>query len=118
MDPKVMNPDEKKGSAVVQEETVSIEEQKPQGLDEAAAFLETHKDLDTSHIDISKLRHRIDRNVVSLLCLCFIMQLLDKAIYNVGIKIFCSGTLINTLAVHWFVTLQAMLECTSSDDPP
>jgi hypothetical protein len=85
MDAKMMTPDqEKKGGSIVQEETVSIEEQKPRGLDEAAAFLETHKDLDTSHIDISKLRHKVDRNVVSLLCLCFIMQLLDKAIYNVS----------------------------------
>jgi hypothetical protein len=51
-------------------------------VDEAGTFLAEHKDVDTSHIDIKKLRHRVDRNVVSILCLLFILAFLDKAIYN------------------------------------
>jgi hypothetical protein len=54
-------------------------------LDGAAKFLYDRQDYDTSDIDIKKLRHKIDRNVVSILSLCFIMQFLDKAIYNVSL---------------------------------
>jgi translation elongation factor P/translation initiation factor 5A len=54
-------------------------------LDGAAKFLYDRQDYDTSEIDIKKLRHKIDRNVVSIMSLCFIMQFLDKAIYNVSI---------------------------------
>jgi hypothetical protein len=78
---------DKKEGVILETENVldtTLEEEEQADLDEAARFLELHKDLDTSHIDISKLRHKIDRNVVSLLCLCFIMQFLDKAVYNVS----------------------------------
>jgi hypothetical protein len=51
-------------------------------LDPAAIFLAKHIDVDSSHIDIAKLRHKVDRNIVPLLALCFYMQFLDKAVYN------------------------------------
>jgi hypothetical protein len=53
-------------------------------LDGAARFLYEHQHLDISDVNITKLRHKIDRNVVSIMSLCFIMQFLDKAIYNVS----------------------------------
>jgi hypothetical protein len=67
------------------EENVSLESQDIKDiLDPAARFLQEYGDIDTSHVDISKLRHKIDRNVVSILCAVFIMQFLDKAVYNVS----------------------------------
>jgi hypothetical protein len=87
MSGKTVPGEDKTEGVISKTENVSnttLEEEQPPDLDQAARFLEIHKDLDTSHIDISKLRHKIDRNVVSLLCLCFIMQFLDKAVYNVS----------------------------------
>ncbi|KAF2673864.1 MFS general substrate transporter [Microthyrium microscopicum] len=83
--------DEGKSPKVVGESnSITSEELKDDNLDPAASFLFIHKDVDTSHIDISKLRHKIDRNVVSIMAACFIMQFLDKAVYNytavMGIK--------------------------------
>ncbi|KAF2405187.1 MFS general substrate transporter [Trichodelitschia bisporula] len=72
-------------SVTIFEENLSTEsesEPAPSDLDGAAIFLDAHKDVDISHIDIVKLRHKIDRCLVPLMCLCFIMQFLDKAIYN------------------------------------
>lgn len=80
------NPDavEKKGGTVVEEENLSVSSaEQVQDLDNAGKFLQDHKDMDTSHIDIAKLRHKIDRNVITCLCLVFIMTFLDRAIYNV-----------------------------------
>jgi hypothetical protein len=56
-----------------------------ENLDPAAKFLHIHKDLDISHVDISKVRHKVDRNMVSILCCLYILAFLDKAIYNVRI---------------------------------
>jgi hypothetical protein len=68
---------EKKGSAVVlEEESTSspIRRVSTDKLDNAAKFLEDNKDLDVSHIDVTKLRHKIDFRIVPLMCACFIMQ--------------------------------------------
>ena len=105
---------EKKGDLVTErkedvtrEENISLDEQDvEQGqeithLDAAAKFLAQHKEVETSHIDITKLRHKIDRNVITVLCLLFILAFLDKAIYNVGQKPeICRHTCINSLSVH------------------
>jgi hypothetical protein len=81
---------EKKEDIVTKEENISIEEQKPeingQILDAAAKFLAEHEEIETSHINITKLRHKIDYNVITVLCLLFILAFLDKAIYNVSPK--------------------------------
>jgi hypothetical protein len=86
-----LNIAEKKASVVVEEEDISTGSVKPTGiikkrrdLDAAATFLQTHKDIDTTGIDVNKVRHKIDRNVVTCLCLVFIMTFLDRAIYNVS----------------------------------
>jgi hypothetical protein len=76
----------KSDASITQAEHFDIEEQPTPAvvhLDAAATFLSVHKDLQTSHINIDKLRHKIDRNVVSVLCALFILAFLDKAIYNV-----------------------------------
>jgi hypothetical protein len=59
---------EKKGAAVVEDEnssTAGSPERRVQAnqLDGAATFLEDNRDLDTSHIDVTKLRHKIDFRV-------------------------------------------------------
>jgi hypothetical protein len=78
--------DEKKGGVVLEEENLSISssEEPKKDFDAAGKFLHDHKDIDSSEVDIAKLRHKIDRHVVSCLCLVFIMTFLDKAIYNVS----------------------------------
>jgi hypothetical protein len=82
---KIPDVDEKKAGVVVEEENVSISSgELKRNLDGAGKFLADHADIDTSDIDINKVRHKIDRNVVSCLCLVFIMTFLDKAIYNVS----------------------------------
>jgi hypothetical protein len=83
---------EKKAGVVVEEENISISsaEQK-QDLDAAGKFLQDHKDVESSVIDINKLRHKIDRNVITCLCLVFIMTFLDKAIYNVSFHVPSNG---------------------------
>jgi hypothetical protein len=75
---------EKTETVRIEAENESLESQESKDLDAAAKFLAEHGDIDTSHIDINKLRHRIDRNVVSIMCAVFIMQFLDKAVYNVS----------------------------------
>jgi hypothetical protein len=79
--------DEKKAGVVVEEENVSLSssDEPKRDLDAAAKFLQDHKDIDSSNIDINKVRHKIDRNVITCLCLVFIMTFLDKAIYNVSL---------------------------------
>jgi hypothetical protein len=66
-------------------ENVSVEAQENPDLDAAAKFLAENKDVDTTHINIDKLRHKVDRNVITVLCLLFILAFLDKAIYNVSL---------------------------------
>ena len=75
---------EHKDGLTVDEVSVGSELLDTSQLDPAALFLSENRDLDTSHINISKLRHKIDRNIVPIMALCFFMQFLDKAIYNVG----------------------------------
>jgi GTP cyclohydrolase III len=76
--------DEKQHTVQVESESITSQDLQDHDLDSAAKFLFEHKDVDISHIDISKVRHKIDRNVVSVMALCFIMQFLDKAVYNVS----------------------------------
>jgi hypothetical protein len=78
--------EEKKAGVVVEEENISISsaEQKRE-IDGAGQFLQEHKDIDISGVDINKLRHKIDLHVISCLCAVFIMTFLDKAIYNVSL---------------------------------
>jgi hypothetical protein len=78
---------EKAETEFIEGDSSSLEEQDITDFDPAAKFLKDHGDIDTSHIDINKLRHKIDRNVVSLMCAVFIMQFLDKAVYNVSVMI-------------------------------
>lgn len=80
--------EKKTNGGITQDESISVspslESQDNPKLDSAAKFLYENKDVEYSHIDLAKLRHKIDRNVVSILCLTYIMAFLDKAIYNVG----------------------------------
>jgi hypothetical protein len=74
--------DEKKDGVVLEDENVSLEEQQENlDLDEAAKFLQLHKDLDTSHIDMKKVRRKVDLHVVLSLCLVFWANFLDKGIF-------------------------------------
>lgn len=82
-----------KHDITVESASVTSRELDSLDLDPAAQFLFEHKDVDTSQVNIDKLRHKIDRNVVSIMALCFIMQFLDKAVYNVS-HFVCSGSLI------------------------
>jgi len=75
---------EKHPTLTTDSNSITSDELKDTNLDSAASFLYEHRDLDTSGIDIAKLRHKIDRNVVSVMAACFIMQFLDKAVYNVS----------------------------------
>jgi hypothetical protein len=76
---------EKKGGVVVEEENISVSSGEPKTeLDGAGQFLELHKDIDISEVDIEKVRHKVDRNIVAWLCLVFIVTFLDRAIYNVS----------------------------------
>ena len=75
----------KKAGAVVKEENVSISSgERERDLDAAGKFLQDHEDVDSSGIDINRLRHKVDRNIITCLCLVFIITFLDRAIYNVG----------------------------------
>jgi hypothetical protein len=58
---------DKKGSVILEEEnsTSSLDRVESNKLDGAAKFLEDNRDLDVSHIDITKLRHKIDFRVSS-----------------------------------------------------
>jgi hypothetical protein len=58
---------DKKRSEVVEEEnsSPSLHRVETDKLDGAAKFLEDHRDLDVSHIDVTKLRHKIDFRVSS-----------------------------------------------------
>jgi hypothetical protein len=77
--------EEKKAGVVVEAENISIDSgELKHELDGAGKFLQDHKDIDISGVDINKLRHKIDRHVITCLCLVFIMTFLDKAIYNVS----------------------------------
>jgi len=65
--------DEKKAGAVTEAENVStssdndsLQRLATSQLDVAGQFLADHKDLDTSDVDISKIRHRVDRTVRAL----------------------------------------------------
>jgi hypothetical protein len=87
MPEKLVTTVNKSDTSITREETIDIEEQQPTDeihLDAAAKFLSQHKELETSHIDLDKLRHKVDYNVVSVLCALFILAFLDKAIYNVS----------------------------------
>jgi hypothetical protein len=77
--------DKKEGTIMYEENVSETEAQEPEkhDLDRAAKFLTEHGDIDTSHIDLKKLRRKTDVNVIGLCCLVFIMQFLDKSIYNV-----------------------------------
>lgn len=66
--------------------SVAWEDLQKLDLDTAAQFLHEHHGLDTTDVNITKLRHKIDRRIVSIMCLCFTMQFLDKAIYNVSLR--------------------------------
>jgi hypothetical protein len=56
--------DGKKNAVVVEEENRATLQRLPSDrLDGAAKFLEIHRDLDVSHIDVKKLRHKIDWRV-------------------------------------------------------
>ena len=75
--------EEKRHTVQLENESITSKDLQENDLDAAAQFLFEHKDADISHINIDKVRHKIDRNVVSIMALCFIMQFLDKAVYNV-----------------------------------
>jgi hypothetical protein len=77
--------DKKEGTVVYEENISETEAQEPEkhDLDRAARFLAEHGDIDTSHIDLRKLRRKTDINVIGICCLVFIMNFLDKSIYNV-----------------------------------
>jgi hypothetical protein len=81
MDKKTSSEEERKENASLSTDSESMDIDK---LDPAAKFLHIHKDVDYSKIDISKVRHKVDRNVVSILCALYILAFLDKAIYNVS----------------------------------
>jgi len=73
---------EKKDGLVVEDENVSLEEQQQNlDLDEAGKFLKQYEDLDTSHIDMRKVRRKVDIHVVISLCLVFWANFLDKGIF-------------------------------------
>ncbi|KAF2421119.1 putative allantoate protein [Tothia fuscella] len=75
--------EEKSAVVVTKEETISHSDDEQEGnLDAAGKFLQVHKEIDSSNIDINRVRHKIDRNVIICLCLVYIMTFLDKAIYN------------------------------------
>jgi hypothetical protein len=79
--------EDKKAGTVVYEENISeteAQEKEKYDLDNAAQFLAEHGHLDTSHIDLKALRRKSDFNVIGICCLVFIMQFLDKSIYNVS----------------------------------
>jgi hypothetical protein len=99
---------ERKEDLVTREENISLDEQEAElaqesseVLDAAATFLAQHKEVETSHINMTKLRHKVDRNVVTILCLLFILAFLDKAIYNVSQKpLLHRRSCINFISVH------------------
>ena len=74
---------EKGHTVQIENESITSKDLEEKDLDAAAQFLFEHKDVDISHVNIDKVRHKVDRNVVSVMALCFIMQFLDKAVYNV-----------------------------------
>jgi hypothetical protein len=78
--------DKREGTVVYEENVSETEAQEPEkhDLDRAATFLAEQGHMDTSHIDLKKLRRKTDINVIGLCCLVFIMSFLDKAIYNVS----------------------------------
>ena len=81
--------EDKKEGTIVYEENISeteAQELEKHDLDRAAKFLAEQGHIDTSHIDLKKLRRKTDFNVIGLCCLVFIMQFLDKSIYNVSSK--------------------------------
>jgi hypothetical protein len=80
--------DVKEGTVVYEENISETEAQEPEkhDLDRAATFLAQHGDVDTSHIDLKKLRRKTDINVIGICCLVFIMSFLDKSIYNVRLS--------------------------------
>jgi len=82
---KIDTAEKRDPSISVKEDVESLETTIADGLDldPAARFLSAHKDVDTSHINMDRLRHKIDRNIVPIMCLTFIVQFLDKAVYNV-----------------------------------
>jgi hypothetical protein len=53
-------------------------------VDDAWSFLNSHAgtDLETSTVDISMLRRKIDWHIVPLMFACYTMQFLDKVILN------------------------------------
>lgn len=55
----------------------------PYKLDVAAKFLDEHYSLDTSQVDLKRLRRKIDWNILPIMVACFLCQYLDKSIYNV-----------------------------------
>jgi hypothetical protein len=62
---------DKKAAVVTEEENSSASVDriiKANNLDGAAKFLEDNRDLDVSHINITKLRHKIDFRVSSTSC--------------------------------------------------
>src|ERR1700753_703767 len=99
---------ERKEDDVTREENISLEEQEAElaqdsseVLDAAATLLAHHKEGETSHINMTKLRPKVDRNVVTILCLLFILAFLDKAIYNVSLKpLLHRCSCINFISVH------------------
>jgi hypothetical protein len=55
---------DKKGAVVVEEENATpLSRVATDRLDGAGKFLEMHRDLDVSHIDVTKLRHKVDWRV-------------------------------------------------------
>ena len=54
-------------------------------VDEAWKYLDHHRDANTaSTVDLRSLRSRIDWRIVPLLFLAYVLQLLDKVVYNVS----------------------------------
>lgn len=77
--------DEKKVGTVTEAENISVHSNSTTSedhalrrlataqLDGAGQFLAANKDLDTSDVNVSKIRHKVDRTIIPLLCACYIM---------------------------------------------
>lgn len=59
-------------------------------LDEAGLFLKQYKDVDTSHINIRKVRRKVDCHIIPIMFIIWVCAFLDKMSYNysavMGIK--------------------------------
>lgn len=59
-------------------------------LDEAGLFLKQYKDVDTLHIDVRKVRRKVDFHIIPIMFVIWVCAFLDKMSYNysavMGIK--------------------------------